>query len=311
MVRIMVDVKDVGKRLLRRTFELGQRVGVDVLPRHFYSDIPDIAALNRSTEWRSPRSMVGVQGTDLASQTRFLQSMLAGEVCERLSKRDVFAEAVRRNGAVGYGPIEAEMLYAFAAHFQPSRIVQVGAGVSTAVLLSAISDFGLSTELVCVDPFPTNFLVEADRRGQVRLHKTAAERVDLEVLVDIGGDGLLFVDSTHTVKAGGEVNRLILEVLPRLPSGSFAHFHDITFPYDYPPDLLSRRIFFWQETALLLAFLTQNSRASIVMSSSMLHHGAPEVLGAAFPRYLRREMRHGLEAGSGHFPSATYLRFAQ
>ena len=53
---------------------------------------------------------------------------------------------------------------------------------------------------------------------------------------------MLFVDATHTVKPGSEVNRIILDVLPRLDAGVFVHFHDIYFPYDYQRGLLSSEL---------------------------------------------------------------------
>src|SRR5258706_16043378 len=43
----------------------------------------------------------------------------------------------------------------------------------------------------------------------------------------------LFIDSSHTVRIGGDVNYLFLEVLPRLKPGVIVHVHDIFFPFDY------------------------------------------------------------------------------
>ena len=298
-----------GRRALRAVFELGQRVGVDVLPRHFYSAVPDMAALGHSTQWRTPHSMAGVTGADIEPQAEFLSGCFGDEVRRQLAARSVYAEAVERYGSLGYGPIEAEILYAFIATHRPPRVVQVGAGLTTAVLLAAGRDFGFETDIISIDPFPTDFLTGAAGRGEITLLPTPAQDVDLAVLTDVGPGGLLFVDSTHTVKPGSEVNRIILEALPRLPAGSFAHFHDITFPYDYPPDLLAGRLFFWQETALLLAFLTGNPSARIAMSTSMLHHGRADALAALLPRYRPMPVVAGIKAGEGHFPSATYLRF--
>jgi hypothetical protein len=43
------SLKNSSKMLLRSVFEAGQRLGVDILPRHFYSEIPDIHALKTSS----------------------------------------------------------------------------------------------------------------------------------------------------------------------------------------------------------------------------------------------------------------------
>jgi len=136
-----------------------------------------------------------------------------------------------------------------------------------------------------------------------------AQEVDLKVLTGLDAGDLLFVDSTHAMRPGSEVNRIILEVLPRLPSGSFAHFHDIYFPYDYQSAVLTT-LFFGGESTLLHAFLIYNQRYSIAVSLSMLHHACPQQMQSLLPNYRPAVMHYGLHTmgeGPGHFPSATYL----
>ncbi|MCU1237860.1 MAG: methyltransferase family protein, partial [Candidatus Solibacter sp.] len=67
---------------------------------------------------------------------------------------------------------------------------------------------------------------------------------------------------THAVRAGSDVNRIVLEVLPLIPSGFFVQFHDIYFPYDYQSSVLTT-LFFSGESTLLHAFLIDNRRYSI------------------------------------------------
>jgi hypothetical protein len=161
---------------------------------------------------------------------------------------------------------------------------------------------------VCVDPFPTDYLRAAAARGRVRLVTEPAQAVDTALLTDVPGGGLLFVDSTHAVKPGSEVNRIILDVLPRLPAGAFVHFHDIYFPYDYMRQQLTHN-FFWSESTLLHAFLIHNVRYRIAASLSMLHYAAPDRLAQLLPGYEPAANDDGLEVpgAAGHFPSATYL----
>jgi len=87
MATLKRHVKDLGKRGLRRFFEAGQRLGVDVLPRHFYSEIPDVSALRADDDWKTPRSMVGINGAAVPEQLRFLESCCPPEVRERLAQR--------------------------------------------------------------------------------------------------------------------------------------------------------------------------------------------------------------------------------
>ena len=310
-MRLGRHLRGAGKRVLGHAFVAGQRAGVDVLPRHFYSSIPDIRALRSSTHWRQPRSMYGVLGIDLDEQIAFLKSCLPEEVRSRHASERVHARACAENGADGYGPIEAEVLYAFVASRRPRRVLQVGAGVSTAVVLQAKREFGLQIDVSCVDPFPTEYLKAAAGRAEIRLYPEPAQTVDLSELTSLDEGDLLFVDSTHTVKAGSEVTRLILEVLPRLRRGVFVHFHDITWPYDYSPGLLDGNLFFWEETALLQAFMVGNSGVTVRMSLSMLHHQRAGDLQALLPHYRPQPMVDGLFSASradAHFPSSTYLQ---
>jgi hypothetical protein len=299
--------KALAKRFLRKAFEVGQMAGVDLLPRHFYSAIPDVRALRRSTAWREPRGLISVRGAEISAQAAAFETCFDGRMLDVLRARDIWADACHANGAIGYGPVEADVLFAYIAHHQPPRVIQIGAGVSTAVTLAAARFAGYQPQLVCIDPYPTTFLEERARAGDIELVAKPAEEVAAGQLADVGTSGLLFIDSTHTVKPGSEVNQVILDVLPRLPASSRAHFHDITLPYDYPPDILSSALFFWNETALLLAFLSGNDRASIHFSLSMLHHAQPSTLTHSLPRYQAALFDQGVRISEGHFPSSTYV----
>jgi len=75
----------------------------------------------------------------------------------------------KQNGEEGFGQIEAEFLYAFVAAKKPSQIFQIGCGVSTAVCLSAAEDAAYSPEVLCVEPYPTQYLVREAKEGRIEL----------------------------------------------------------------------------------------------------------------------------------------------
>lgn len=304
-------LKTLSKLGLRKVFELGQRAGVDVLPRHFYSSVPDIRELRSTEPWRQAHTLVGVAGADVPSQVAFVQECCSDEVRGVVARTDVHAAACEENGAVGYGPVEAAFLYCFVRTKRPAKVVQVGCGVSTAVILRAAADAGYDVDLVCVDPYPTEFLQRMSTSGGLQLIAARAQDVPLEVLTDLGVGDLLFVDSTHTVKPGSEVNRLVLEVLPRLPSGAFVHFHDITLPYDHPPTILTEDLFFWNESVLVHAFLIGNERYRVRAALSLLHHADPGALRSLLPLYSPAVLPNGLASArrgpDDHFPSSLYL----
>ncbi len=306
-------LRNFGKGSLHRLFEAGQRAGIDVLPRHFYSSIPDLKTLHESPHWRRPLSMVGVDGVDPERQLAFVAECCPDAIRDRLARGDIASHAIRTNGEPGFGPIEADFLYAFVASKRPKKVVQIGSGMSTAVIMLAAQDNELPIEIVCIEPYPNSFLKSTARAGAIRLIAEKAQLVSLEELLAIGDGDLLFVDSTHTVQPGGEVNRIILEVLPRLAPGSHVHFHDITFPYDYTRALLTGDFFFPGESTLLHAFLVNNSRVSVSVALSMLHYQRPQELRRFLPNYDPQPNDDGLEipGSRGHFPSSAYLRVVQ
>lgn len=306
------SLKNNAKKLLHLGFVLGQRVGVDVLPRHFYSEIPPIDELRRTTHWRRPYSMLGVLGRDCEQQLAFVRSTCSERLTSILCGRRVHKDACHQNGEAGFGEIEADFLFCFVATHRPRRILQIGCGVSTAVCLSAAQETGYRPEIICVEPYPNPFLRRADREGQIRLVEKKVQEVGTNIVCEsqLETGDLFFVDSTHTLGPAGEVTHIILEMLPVLPAGAWVHFHDIFFPYDYSRHLLKAELFFSHETALLLAFLAYNGRISIAASLSMLHYACQDELTCVLPNYRPAGNDAGLETTPGHFPSSIYLKVA-
>ncbi len=302
-------IKNFGKMGLRKLFELGQRRGFDILPHHFYSEIPNIRELRNSGEWKMARSMVGVPGAETETQFDFLETCCHQTSVTSQPDRNIYQEACVANGVPGYSQIDAEFLYRFIQTVRPKRIVQIGCGVSTAVVIRAAQDVqDYEPEIICVEPYPTEFLKKSAQAGKITLIAEKAQTVALKTLTDLGDSGFLFVDSTHAVKPGSEVNRLVFEVLPRLEPGSWVHFHDIYFPYDYQRGLLEEELFFSNESALLHAFLIDNEKYTIRVSLSMLHYSDPERLQRSLPNYIPARNNEGLRSSEGHFPGALYLQ---
>jgi hypothetical protein len=303
-----MGLKQYVKKLMRSTFEVGQQFKVDILPRHFYSEIPAIGQLRTTTAWRKPRSMAFIAGADISSQQEFVASCTRG-LDTSMTPGSLHRRACEMNGLPeGFGRIEADFLYCFVRSQKPPRIVQIGCGVSTAICILAAADAGYKPEIVCIEPYPTEFLKQQAAAGTLRLVVEKFEDSNLPLAEMLQDGGFFFVDSSHTLGPAGEVTQLICDVLPTLPAGTWVHFHDIVFPYDYPSRILTSELFFGHETALLHAFLVLNSRYSIAASLAMLHHAAPGELAKSLPNYRPARFDQGLLLSEGDFPSSIYLR---
>lgn len=304
-------IKKASKKVLRKIFETGQSVGLDILPRHFYSEIPNIEELRNTNWWRSKYSMEGVRGAKIRSQIDFVKECCNPEIVKKIKSEDIHGRACEKNGRKGFGSVEADFLFAFIASKKPSLMFQIGCGVSTAVCLAAAEHAGYDLEVFCVDPYPNDFLLRSDEKGDIELIRKGAEEIRIEKINELKSDLLFFVDSTHSLGPSGEVTRIILEMLPRLKEGTYVHFHDINFPYDYGRNILDSSLFFGHEGALLLSFLVSNNRFRILASQSMLHYSKPDKLKEYLPGYSPAPNVDGLSAGKGDFPSSTYLKVTE
>ena len=214
-----------------------------------------------------------------------------------------------RKAGPGYGPMEAQALHGLLRSLQPSRVVEVGSGVSTWCMVDATKRNERPSAITCIEPHPRPWLREAP----VTLVDAPVQECPFTLFEQLGADDFLFIDCSHCVTTGSDVVFLVLEVLPRLQPGVVVHFHDIYLPYDYPRDA-DKNFFQWQETALLHAFLIESSRIEILFCMSHLYYDRPDVLREVFPGYEPEPSDDGIAQGSvfgerrGHFPSSIYLR---
>ena len=120
---------------------------------------------------------------------------------------------------------------------RPRRIVEVGSGHSTRFLARAVADGGLDTKITAIDPKPRARLDGLN----IEWLQTHVETLHHAPFAALGENDILFIDSSHQVKPGSDVEFLMSEVIPRLPAGVRVHFHDIFLPDDYPGQWAWRR----------------------------------------------------------------------
>jgi hypothetical protein len=159
-----------------------------------------------------------------------------------LATMDTYAEALRAIGARPapeprwtqdwFPRLDAAALYVTVRELRPHRIVEVGSGHSTRFMARAIRDGGLTTELTAIDPEP-----RADIRGLgAAIVPCTVQEAGLHSFAPLAPGDILFIDSSHILMPGTDVDVLFNRVLPALPSGVRLHVHDIFLPDDYPPD---------------------------------------------------------------------------
>ena len=128
--------------------------------------------------------------------------------------------------------LDAAAAYVLVRETRPRRIVEVGSGHSTRFLARAIRDGGISTEFTTIDPAPRAAI---DGLEATVLRRTVHDAGTTPFAALEAGD-MLFIDSSHILMPGTDVDFLLNHVVPALPSGVRLHIHDIFLPDSYPAD---------------------------------------------------------------------------
>jgi len=128
--------------------------------------------------------------------------------------------------------LDAAMAYAMVRRHRPARIVEVGSGHSTRFMARAVEDGGLATRIVAIDPSPRAPLRDLRLEWLPKTVPTCG----LAPFRELAAQDLLFIDSSHILMPGTDVDFLLNEVLPILPAGVLLHLHDMFLPDDYPAD---------------------------------------------------------------------------
>jgi hypothetical protein len=184
---------------------------------------------------------------------------------------------------------DAIFLYCFLRKHLPRRIVEVGSGFSSAVMLDTIDGFfPQRPDVTLIEPFPDRLhrLMRESDRGHLRLIDRKIQEVPLDVFSSLQPGDLLFIDSSHVVKCGSDVHVLLFDVLPRLNPAVFVHFHDVFYPFEYPSEwLLEGR--YWNENYFLRAFLSWNTEWHIRFFNTYVHGVFGDFIRETMPLCVR------------------------
>jgi len=260
------------------------------LPVHFYSPIPDIEDLKRRNVWEQ-KSILGGIRFETKDHLKLLERLgkKYGKEC-KWPKNETGnpADYIIGNPTFLFGC--AASLYTMVREYKPQRIIEIGSGNSSKIISQAIakniSEGGQQTEYIIVDPFSSSPVSDKKIKFN-KLIKKRVETLDLNFFDQLESGDFLFIDSSHMVKIGSDVNFLYLEVLPRIKSGVFVHCHDIDLSYEYPKCYTTDNKFrqFWTERYLLQAFLAFNNKFEILLPMTYLMKNYQGKFKRLFPAY--------------------------
>jgi hypothetical protein len=261
-------------RTSRHIYRVADRLGVYPVIDH-YHDPPVRPVLDPRRERRLP-------GIDLrvGEQLNLLSELRYAEELRAIPSRS--------NGSLSpyydnpaFAPADSGVYHCLLRHFKPRRVIEVGSGQSTRFAANALAinaAEGHAGGLLTIEPYESP---ELERLGATVIRERV-EDVGADVFDRLEPRDVLFIDSSHVVRPGGDVAFLLLEIVPALPPGVFVHIHDVFTPYDYPTEW-SRRRWFWTEQYMVEALLTHNTRLQIVLAVHDLMTRYPQELAEACP----------------------------
>jgi hypothetical protein len=256
---------------------------------HFYSPLPSIADVraNASTIFRTEVAYDPSINLRDAEQVELLRSL--AEIIRTLSfpatktaDRRYYAD----NRFFGLG--SAFLTAAMILHQRPKRIIEIGSGFSSAMMLD-INDLHSAgvVEHTFIEPYP-NRLREQLRASDFQRHcllEQPVQHVPLAEFQRLETDDVLFVDSSHVSKVGSDLNHILFNVLPALRPGVVVHFHDIYWPFEYPQDWIVDKKRAWNESYILRAFLQYNDTFEITLYPQYLKHKHATLMRELWPQW--------------------------
>ncbi len=281
------------------------RHGFHLLRRHYYLPVPEAEDLS-ADYFQRQSDMPGVAIDDqvclelMESVGRFMDEFRQRFPMGRTRDPGQFYLI---NGT--YMAVDAHVYYGLIRHYKPRRIVEIGAGNSTLLAAAACvtnqQETGQAPQLIAVEPYPGDIL----RKGHPGLTELVSEKVqevDLSLFTSLQAGDILFIDSSHVLRAGNDVQWEYLEILPRLAPGVMVHIHDVSLPKAYPKVYFDSHLY-WNEQDLLQAFLAFNNRFEVIWPGNYMMLRHPKRMLRVFPEIER--MRQDFPSSE---PTAFWMR---
>ena len=238
-----------------------------VPPGHFYSVIPkitekynnnDIKFTNLNFNEDSHKSILNEINDYL---TKFDKEFGHKDV----KKRQDNLQYTLLNGAFEW--MDARLLHYFLQKNKPKKFIEIGSGHSTLLTYNTKMMFNLDFDIICIEPYPSDYLKKLSKTGKITLIQDCLENIDLKIFTTLTENDILFIDSTHVLKLDSDVMFYFTKIFPLINKNVLIHIHDIFFPYDYPLEWIKQGRF-WNEQYFLYVFLQYNTKFSIKFCNS-------------------------------------------
>jgi predicted O-methyltransferase YrrM len=290
----MQTIKSLLRRLLRSSgYSIHDTRWIEYLeqhqcpwvpPGHFFSPYPNLDEIRRN-EAQIFNQDKPILGIDLREEQQFEMLKTIGSLYPSMKFPEAKNPRCRYyfdNETYTYS--DGIVLHAMLRIIQPKRLIEIGCGYSSAMILDTNElNFQSQLRITFVEPYPKvlRSLMKPQDEASVTIIESKLENLDPTLFEELAENDILFIDSTHVSKVNSDVNFIFFEILPRLRRGVHIHFHDIFYPFEYLKEWIYQG-WAWQEAYLLHAFLQDNQRYQITYFQDFMfkkyHHYFEEYL---------------------------------
>tara|TARA_B110000285_G_scaffold235135_1_gene315069 strand:+ start:11308 stop:12228 length:921 start_codon:yes stop_codon:yes gene_type:complete len=277
----------IKRRILQKLFfskslSYWQKYGINITRNHYYSNIPDLKSLNENNFKRK----IDIIGIDFNEEEQ--KALLKRFSKSYRQEYDAWPKNETENkydfhiGQTSFRSVDSQILHCMIRDLKPSVVMEVGSGYTTMITAKALLMNQEETKkgkakFTSIEPYP-NEVLQKGIPGLDEIIGKGIQELPTSYFDVLKENDVLFLDSTHTVKIGGDVNYEILELLPRLNKGVIVHIHDIFLPYEYPEPWITTGERIWAEQYLLHAFLINNDTYKILWTSHNMFREYPDLL---------------------------------
>jgi predicted O-methyltransferase YrrM len=264
-------------------------------PGHYYSPIPSIDSIKLVEEkiWGSfPTSLPAI---NLNTEEQLAYINYLSKYYPEIPFSEEKKEGLRYYANnIFYPWTDGIVLYSMIRHLNPKKIIEIGSGYSSAVMMDTNDLFfngEISLRFIEPNPERLHSLIRNDDHSKYTIHQNYIQDIDISIFEELEENDILFIDSSHVSKIYSDLNKIIFDILPKLKPGVFIHFHDVFYPFEYHKEWIYKGVV-WNEAYMLRAFLQFNNEFKIVFWNTYLFN---------FYKEHFRDMPKCMEGPGGNF----------
>ena len=258
-------------------------------PGYHGSTIPSRKFLERNRRKLFQRPPTENDGIDLkrAQQFKFLEQFVTYFPDFSPPENQVIGRLYYYNNPM-FGFPDAFTLYSIFRAFKPQRVIEIGSGFSSALMLDISRDLLPDTCFTFIDPYSDTIcrILRSRPDGHYELIRREVQDIDPSVFLNLGEGDVLFVDTSHSVKIGSDLSTIFFSVLPALKPGVIIHIHDVYFPWEYPENMVMEGRTY-NEIYFIRAYLQYNNTFEIIYNTSQMELEHPDYFANRMPGYFK------------------------